>query len=395
MTEPLDIAIVGGGISGLSLALMLAKKCPADTRVALFDRAPAPEKPVAGTGLRVSALAPASIDYLSHCGIWSADLEQHAQAYRRMRVWEAGVPKNEGVCFDADAFSLPSLGSICSNDVVCYALYEALRATSVEFYFEQSLRTLDYQLASVRGSCDSGMEFVTRLLVGADGVRSSVRELSKINYLGRDYRQQAVVAHVSSEFGHAETAWQQFNPEGPMALLPLADGRSSVVYSTSPEIASQCRAMDAEELSALLARKSGFALGHLTLSSDVAGFPLAAGYAQQACIERCALIGDAAHRVHPLAGQGANLGLSDARLLAERIDLSLRNGQDPGDLRELKRFERQARARNDVTLAALDVLHRTFTSSNATLSGLRKTGMQLFDRSGPIKLRVAKAAMGL
>ncbi len=398
MAKRYDVVVVGAGVVGLLLAVLTIVRSRGTVSLAICDRAqpPAwPEPPL--STLRVSALSPATIGLLEEAGVWHEKLSLNAAPYQHMRVWDsAGTPDAAGsVHFSADQLDVPALGWIVENEAVRSALNERLFELGGETLFSEGLVSVDFRSRYVKAELASGISLEARLLVGADGANSRVRSLAKIDYLVRDYQQHAVVLHVTSEHAHQATAWQQFNTDGPLALLPLADGRSSVVYSTTKEQAALCRSMSENALTTLLDERSGRALGRLKKASALASFPLAAGLTSAYAIERCALAGDAAHRVHPLAGQGVNLGAADADSLAARICQSLADGQDPGDLRQLETYQRARRTHSQSVLGALDLIHRTFSMSSNPAQVVRRSGMALFDRSGLIKRGTARLAMGL
>jgi 2-octaprenylphenol hydroxylase len=299
-----------------------------------------------------------------------------------MCVWdESDTPESaSSLRFDADEFAVQHLGYIVENVLLQNALLNVLDATEVDVCFETPFAGLQ----------DIGAD----LLIGADGARSVVRESTGIGVHRHSYDQTAFVTHLIPEHSHRQTAWQRFLRDGPLGMLPLADGRISVVWSSSPESADAAMKCSDDELGHLLSEASDHVLGALTVSGQRGTFPLAAQHAQEYVMRGIALIGDAAHTVHPLAGQGANLGLQDARELAAVIVAALDAGEYPADRPVLRRYERARKGANATMMHFMTGLNRLFAADSPVLSELRRTGMQLFNRSGPVRKRVVSVALG-
>ncbi len=222
---------------------------------------------------------------------------------------------------------------------------------------------------------NDGRELRSRLLVAADGTESKTRELLKIGTAGHAYHQDALVAHVQTAKAHGNTAWQRFLSTGPVAFLPLNDGRTSIVWSVARARAASLRAMDPEAFGAALTEASGEALGSCTLTSQLATFPLKLQYALEYARPRAVLLGDAAHAVHPLAGQGLNLGLLDCAALAQVLG-EAGHADNFGDFKHLRRYERWRRSENLLAAAALDGLERLFSSADPVKHGIARGGLE-------------------
>jgi 2-octaprenylphenol hydroxylase len=234
-----------------------------------------------------------------------------------------------------------------------------------------------------------------QFVVGADGGQSVARRLAGIGREGWEYGQTAVVAHLSPEHPHRQTAWQRFLPTGPIALLPLADGRVSLVWTTTPEEAVELHATTAEEFSRRVSEASDHALGRLTLASGRADFPLALWHAREYVRPRLALVGDAAHTIHPLAGQGVNLGFLDAASLVQVLAEASAAGAEPHSLRTLRRYERWRRSENAIVLGLCDTINRLFAEKSVAVSGLRRFGMSMVTRQPLLRRALVERALGL
>ena len=286
---------------------------------------------------------------------------------------------NATLRFDANEFAVPQLGHIVENVLIQDALLNVLDDTGVALQFETRIDSLPE----------------ADLVVGADGARSFVRDLAGIETQQWPYEQTAFVTHLSTEREHERTARQRFLRDGPLGMLPLADGRISVVWSTTPLLARQALAASDAELGRMLTEASDNVLGNLTVAGQKGAFPLCAQHAKDYVRPGVALIGDAAHAIHPLAGQGANLGLQDAAELARVIDTAIAGGLHPGDRPVLRRYERARKGANLTMLHFMTGLNRLFTTDSSVLEEIRSAGMRLFNRSGPIRERAVKVALGV
>jgi 2-octaprenylphenol hydroxylase len=240
-----------------------------------------------------------------------------------------------------------------------------------------------------------GATLRARLVVGADGSASPSRTMAGIEATGHEYGQSAVVCHVRTEKPHGETARQRFLPDGPLALLPLADGRSSIVWSTTPEQAAELIAMDDAAFLAQLSRAADKVLGEVTETSRRFAFPLRIQNASHYVRERYALVGDAAHTVHPLAGQGVNLGFLDAAALAEVILDALADDRDPGERRVLRRYERWRKGENLLAASSIDAIGQLFLRQEPAARAVRRAGMALVNRAPLVKNEIVRRAMGI
>ena len=383
MKSSFDITIVGGGIAGLTLAALLATSRHADSlHVTVIDAAKRPAfRSDSDIALRVSAIANGSAELFDSIGVWNAVTAARISPYEHMRVWdESDLPDSaSALTFDAAEFAVPQLGFIVENVLLQNALLDRLETTDARLEFESRLDGLP----------------TADLLIGADGARSFVREQAGIKTHRWPYQQTAVVTHLETEKPHGATAWQRFLRAGPLGMLPLADGRISVVWSTTPDIAKQAMAATDAELASMLTTASDRVLGELRVAGPKGAFPLSAQHADEYVRPGLALIGDAAHAIHPLAGQGANLGLQDAAELASVITAALDEGLHPGDRPVLRRFERARKGDNLTMLHFMTGLNRLFTTDSALVRELRTAGMRMFNRSGPIKERAVKVALGV
>lgn len=388
----LDLIVVGGGMVGAAFALACSGK---GLTIAVVERqAPRRQWPAGEVDLRVSALSRASQRLLQRLGAWGRIAAVGASPYRQMRVWDA--VGGGSIHFDAADAGEPDLGHIVENRVIQLALWEQLEARSdVHLVCPATIARL---LSAADGRTlllTDGRRLHGRLLVAADGRDSQVRELAGITTQGWDYDQRAIVATVCPEAWHQETAWQRFLPTGPLALLPLADGRCSIVWSASDARAAELMALDAAGFSAALTEASAGRLGRLRLDGPRAAVPLRLQHARHYVEPGLALIGDAAHAVHPLAGQGVNLGFLDAAELAAAIDLALERRRPIGSPWTLRRYERARRGDNLAMLAAMDAFKRLFGTDWAPVAAVRSLGLSLTDRSGPLKRRLLGRALGL
>ena len=389
------MAIAGGGPVGLALAALLGRGTD-DLEIRLYEPRPAPRWEPGSMDLRVYALSRASQNILANLGAWDAIACARASPYRRMRVWHGESHAGPGtLTFDSADAGEPDLGHIV-EDVLCRdRIWHALRDTSVKVRFGARIASVETGARAVRVATDDGETVAAAVLIAADGSGSPIRGWLNFPVTERSYGQRAVVTHVTTEPRHRETAWQRFLPAGPLAFLPLSDGRSSVVWSTGPEHAEAlCRAREADFLDELQTA-AGDMPGRIRSASRRASFPLRAIHASQYCRPRVALAGDAAHTVHPLAGQGMNLGLLDAAVLAEVILAASAAGDDPGDLRVLRRYERRRKGENLKMLLALDGLHRLFRLSAPAMPRLRAMGLRAVDSVAPLKALFLSQALGL
>ncbi|NCA70123.1 MAG: 2-octaprenyl-3-methyl-6-methoxy-1,4-benzoquinol hydroxylase [Sphingobacteriia bacterium] len=387
-----DLILVGGGMVGATLARACAGK---GLRIALIEtRAPQRHWPAGEIDLRVSALNRASQRILGRLGVWSRILALGASPYRQMCVWD-GVGGGT-LRFDAAALGEPDLGHIVENRVIQLALWEALeRCPDVTLWCPAAIAELTHTPSGSHLLLTDGRALSGRLLIAADGRDSLIRQLVGIETEGWEYDQRAIVATVQPSQWHQETAWQRFLPTGPVALLPLANGHCSIVWSATEARAAELLAMTDADFAAALTEATESRLGPLELRSPRAAIALRLQHAKQYVLPGLALVGDAAHAVHPLAGQGVNLGLLDAAALVDAIDRALAHGRDLGGLWALRHYERARRGDNLVMLTAMDLLKRLFSNALPPLAGARSLGLTLTDHLAPLKQVFMMHALGL
>ena len=393
-----DCLIIGSGVIGLTMAgLLLARKLAVRGRVAVIaDRPGAVEaSPESDWDQRVFALSRASQRVLEICGAWQSLPAQRAFAYERMVVWDArGEPRGRGsLTFDSAELGEPNLGAIVEGVALqreCARAANAAGVVSIDAVLEQVVADDD----AIRIRLSDGRELRGLLLLAADGTESTTRTLLGIDTAGHAYNQDALVAHVRTGRPHQRTAWQRFLPTGPLAFLPLPDGRSSIVWSTARAEAARLRSLDATAFGEALTAASGGVLGPCELTTPVAAFPLQLQYAAEYVRPRAALLGDAAHVVHPLAGQNLNLGLLDCASLAAVLEQS-GAGTPLGEQKSLRRYERWRRSENLMAATALDGLERLFGNEDPLLSRVRMLGLGAVGRVPLIKRALAERALGL
>lgn len=393
-----DVVITGAGMVGATLACALGSS---GLRVAVLEAQPLPRdiSPQDDFDLRVSAITRASQRIFTTLGAWHGMAARRVSPFREMHVWDAGGPFGiEGeIHFDSAEIGEDTLGHIIENRVIQLALLERMRDfDTVELINPSSLTAFTAGPESVCLQLDDGRNIKARLLVGADGAESKVREMAGIATRGWTYAQKALVTTIKTELSHCETAWQRFLPTGPLAFLPLCDGRCSIVWSTAPEQADALLAMPEAQFLAELEQAFASKLGRVIASPGPrAAFPLRLQHATAYTAPRLALIGDAAHTIHPLAGQGVNLGLLDAATLAEVILDAHHAGKDISSPVTLRRYERCRKGDNLAMMAAMDSFKRLFGNNLAPLRLLRNAGLNLTNAATPVKNLIVRHAMGL
>jgi 2-octaprenylphenol hydroxylase len=290
---------------------------------------------------------------------------------------------------------VPQLGFIVENLLIRHALSRLVEQTGVELRYETAIKNIGRNGHRFEIELESGDTLNPDLLVGADGANSFVRGSAGIGVQSWPHAQKAFVTCLQPEFWHRNTAWQRFLPVGPIGLLPLSDGRISIVWSTTPDLAEEALAMSDGELSEKLTEVSDGVLGKLTAMGPRGAFPLKSQHAASYAQEGIVLVGDAAHTVHPLAGQGVNLGIADARELANSISIALRADENPGDLPSLRNYERARKGANEAMLHFMNGLNKLFSNDSASFARLRGLGMYVFNKSGPIRDHAVQVALGI
>lgn len=387
----LDVAVVGGGMVGAAAALALAR---AGFSTALLEaRAPAAWDANAEVDLRVVGLAPSSVMLLDELGVWTSIREARAGPYSHMHVWDA--ESGAAIDFDAASEGRDRLGYIVENNLVQWMLWQALEAAGVRRLCPAEVEGFEAREDRIQLELSDGETLTAGLLVAADGAASPLRQLAGIGTRGRDYAQRAVVAHVATERPHEDTAWQRFLPGGPLALLPLADGRSSVVWSLPEAEARRVLALDEQAFLDELGVASDFRLGRIVATTPRAAFPLKLQLAERYQAERFVLLGDAAHAVHPLAGQGVNLGLRDVAELRDTLIDARAAGRDIGAAHVLRRYARRRRSADTLDALGFDALARIYAWQSPALVAARGVGVRLLDRLAPLKRRLSEHAAGL
>jgi 2-octaprenylphenol hydroxylase len=387
-----DITIIGGGCVGGTLASALAQ---AGFKVAVVEARESQRVwPAGSVDVRVFAITRASERIFRSIGCWDAIERGGVSPFRDMRVWDASG--SGAIHFDCAELGEPTLGYIIEQRVIQAALNARMdMLPSLTRLCPAELGAFELNADSMRVTLADGRRLHTRLLVGADGASSRVRGMAGIAVEMRDYQQEAVVAVVTTEQSHQETAWQRFLPTGPLAFLPLCDGRSSIVWSTTPQQAAELCAIDTGEFLERLSAAFDQRLGCVTAVEERVRFPLRRLHAKHYIAERLALVGDAAHVIHPLAGQGVNLGLLDAAVLFDVIVETRAEMREYGLISNLRRYERWRHGDNHAMQRAMDGIKGLFGASAVPLRMLRNTGLNVVDRSGPLKSVLARHAMGL
>jgi ubiquinone biosynthesis UbiH/UbiF/VisC/COQ6 family hydroxylase len=391
------IVIAGAGTVGLTVAaLLVTGRCADRLQVHVLDARPLPRWRADELQLRVYALSRASQLTLEQVGVWPRVLAARASPYRRMHVWEGDEPFGPGALeFDSAEIGEPDLGHIVEDNLLRTRLADVLAAApNATLAVGTALESIDVGARSVTVRLANGGSVAGTVLLAADGTDSAARRLLDLPVTSASYGQTALVTHVTSAAPHRETAWQRFLPGGPLAFLPLADGRSSIVWSLPTTEAGRLLAVDDAEFLTELNAASAGVLGALSACTARAAFPLQALHALRYTTARVALVGDAAHTVHPLAGQGMNLGLLDAAAVAAVIEDAVLAGEDAGDAKVLRRYERERKGDNLRMLAAFDTLNRLFRLP-AWAAPLRTLGLRTVNATAQAKRLLMAQALGL
>ncbi|MEQ6885303.1 FAD-dependent oxidoreductase [Salicola sp. Rm-C-2C1-2] len=404
-----DIAVIGAGMVGAALALACAAS---GWRVVVIEPS-APEEPTpeSDPDLRVSALSAGSEALLRQLGVWPAMEAMRMAPFGRLAVWEAptgplaSVPGGRLVAnqarteFNAEALGRSHLGHIVENRVTRWALWQRMgdhdRITRL---YPATLKTLEHTNDGVTLTLDTGNTVPVTLVVGADGANSATRRMAGIGTSRNQYRQQAMVINIRHAPPAETITWQMFTPQGPKAYLPLPEangsGWGSLVWYDQPETLDELTAMDESQLLAAIRRNFPLTLPDPEAAPARGRFPIAREHAHQYARGRVVLVGDAAHTINPLAGQGVNLGFRDAAALARCLGTaSSRN--DPGDARILTAYETERRPHNRLMMDAMDLFYHLFSNANPPLHLARTLGLGLAGRIPFAHERVTRYAMGI
>lgn len=374
-----DIAIVGGGMVGATLALALSQHD--DFRIALIEANASEQLDLdADYDLRVSALTISSENILKNLGVWSHLPVQRLTAFTDMTVWETS---NSELHFNSADMGEPWLGHLIENRVLqqtCLTLCK--HKSNIELI--SPAKPTQYQPNQL--TLDNGQQIRAKLIVAADGAHSSLREWAGIALKGWSYQQKGLVCTVTTEHSHQYTAWQRFLSEGPLAFLPLPDPHQcSIVWSLNTDTADHLLALSDTDFIEALNDAFEHKLGNITASSQRAAFPLQRRHADTYIQPGLALVGDAAHTIHPLAGQGVNLGLLDAAMLSDVLMHAASHSRDIGSLHTLQKYQRQRRADNVLMQMSMDMFKRIFSNPITPLKWLRQAGFRGVNRNTWLK----------
>lgn len=390
MKDEFDVIVVGGGMVGAALACCLGGS---ELRVAVVEaQAPLAFSPEQPHDLRVSALSIASRNILDAIGAWQGVTARRYCPFRRMRVWETAGE----TLFDSEDINSRELGYIVENRVTQLALLDRLADfANVELLMPVAISKIDYNENNTRLFLDNGRQLQTRLLVAADGGHSRVRQAVGLGVTSWDYGQQALVIYVETAYPQQDITWQRFLPSGPQAFLPLPGNFASLVWYQSADEVRRLQALEFAELKTELTAAFPQCLGEVKRILGVTSFPLRRQHAQHYVKRGVALIGDAAHMINPLAGQGVNIGFLDAAALAEVLMHARKQGKDIADPQVLRAYENQRRHENLKMMTVMDIFYRAFSNDILPLKVLRNFGLGFAQRIPPLRNQVMKVAMGL
>ncbi|QFT35288.1 MULTISPECIES: FAD-dependent 2-octaprenylphenol hydroxylase [unclassified Vibrio] len=392
MMQSVDIAIVGGGMVGLALAAAFKDT---DLRIAVIESR-VPDSELADLpDVRVSALSRSSENILRNLGAWNGIVERRAAPYSAMEVWEQDSFAR--IEFDAQKLAQPDLGHIVENRVIQLSLLEQVKKQSnVSLFMPAQCSSMAVGESEAWLTLDNGHALTAKLVVGADGANSWVRKQQDIPLTHWDYGHSAVVANIWTAETHDKVARQIFTPQGPLAFLPMGESNmSSIVWSTEPNRAESLVSMSDEEFNKSLTAEFDARLGLCEVVGQRFAFPLKMRYARDFAVERVALVGDAAHTIHPLAGQGVNLGLLDAASLAQEVMTLCRKGEDIGTKRNLRSYERWRKSEAAKMIAAMQGFKDLFAGDNPAKKLARGIGMALVGQLPGAKDEIMKRALGL
>lgn len=394
MKENFDVVIVGGGMVGAALACSLGGSL---LKVAVIESS-LPQEFSADQphDLRVSALSIASKNILEAVGAWQGVTSRRICPFRRMRVWETAGDTE----FCSNDIGHAELGYIVENRVTQLALLDRLRDFSnIELICPAAINRISYSAESQNDHSElelaDGRLLSAKVLVAADGGQSRVRQAVGLGVTSWDYKQHALVIYIETDYGQQDITWQRFVPSGPQAFLPLTGHYGSIVWYNSPDEVSRLKALPYEELMAELVAAFPDCLGKVRGILGTASFSLKRQHAQDYVKPGVVLVGDAAHMINPLAGQGVNIGLLDAAMLGEVLIEAQKQGQAIDDIAVLKRYEKLRRNENLRMMTVMDVFYRVFSNEILPVKFLRNLGLGLAERLSPAKNKVMRMAMGL
>ena len=387
-----DVIVVGGGITGSSFACLLGL---AGMKVILLESGVRQINSLKQSDARIFSMTLASRKILTKAGVWSRIAEDDIGQFNQMHVWdENGVGE---IHFDSATISYSEMGYIIPYQVIADALQDTLLTMdSIRCIWSVVPSSLQRDNNGIKIKIEDGSSYTAKLLVAADGANSKIRQLAGINRLRHDYKQSALACVVSTELPHKRVARQRFLKHGPLAFLPMAENhKSAIVWSTSPEHCKHLSRLDTDCFHAELSEAFAHELGNVVKSSQRFAFPLARARTDSYTQPYLALIGDSAHTIHPLAGQGANLGLLDAAALAQVVIKTHQRGRHAGRHAVLRRYERWRKGKNDSMMYLMDGFKYLFENQTQPLPLLRNIGLDLVNDIDIMKNTIMKHAMGL
>lgn len=390
VNQPTEVVVIGAGMVGAALALGLAQN---GFQVSVIEHAPPTQfDPASSPDVRISAISCATVALLKQLGVWDAILAMRAHAWRRLKTWEWDVSH---VTFDASQLKLPELGFMVENQVLQRALWQTLEQHPSVTLYSPSVPVYMHKRNDIHElTFEDDTVLEAKLVIGADGANSRIREWAGIGIHAWNYQQSCLLISVRCANDPGDCTWQQFTPDGPRAFLPLYDNWASLVWYDKPARIRQLQSMSMEQLSREINRHFPARVGTV-IPHACGAFPLTRRHALRYVQHGLALVGDAAHTIHPLAGQGVNLGYRDVDALLDVLVRARSYGESWASYEVLKRYQTRRLADNLLMQSGMDLFYAGFSNDLPPVKLLRNLGLMAAERAGILKRQALKYALGL